>query len=178
MTSSSRLPIFSRWSLERALGDPVVQREIIHYGAASIAALKPAPTGLLFGEKEGKTEPAPRNLTVAQLIRTPSPPMLEPGSVAGYFQAVANHEQNPLVLTWAALVMMVLFRECAATVARASDPVYAPWFDGDHSIPPLEARFEEHIGGTATKLAKTGLLAVVAEWQLLARLTPFMGCID
>jgi hypothetical protein len=151
----------------------VVQREIIHHGAASLAALTPAPEGLLFGSKEEKPVAAPRNMTVPQLLRVEAPPTALNQSVAGYFQAVANHEQNPLVLAWASLVMMVLFRECAAAVARASDPVYAPWFDGDQTMPPLEVRFEEHIGGTPTKLAKTGVLAVVAEWQLLARLAPF-----
>lgn len=140
-----------------------------------MAALKPDPSGILFGEKVEKDPPPPRNLTVSQLLRT-SPPSPElTGSVAGYFQAIALHENNPLVLTWATLVMMVLFRECAKTVARASDPGLAPWFDGDHAVLPLEQRFELHIGGSETKLSNTGLLAVVEEWQLLGRLMPFGG---
>ena len=173
MTSSLRLQTSQRWTLERALGDADVQREIIHEGAASLAALEPDDAGLLFGSKAEKPVAPPRNLTVAQLLRRSPEPTDLCRSVAGYFQSVAIHENNPLVLTWSTLVMMVLFRECAQAVAKASDPVFAPWFDGDHAVLPLEQRFEQHIGGGKSKLANTGVLAVVEEWQLLARFAPF-----
>ena len=143
-------------------------------GADSLAALKPADGGLLFGTIAERQANQPKNLTVAQLLREPltSPPLTL--AVAGYFQAVAQHEHNPIVLTWSVLAMLAMFPECVSAVARATDPHFVAWFDGDDKIPAYERRFEQHLGGTSSSAAKTGLMAVVYEWQLYTKLAPFL----
>lgn len=89
--------------------------------------------------------------------------------VAGYLQAVATSERNPLVLAWLAYATMMLYPECMAAVS-ADTRGYRAWFEGGGGLQPATARFELHLAGSAEALAKTGVQVVVSEWQLYGRL--------
>lgn len=150
--------------------NPAIQREVIAACAASIAAAETAHPGVLIGAEPASPQPKAAHLTVAALMQMPASPEDVQGMVVGYMQAVAAEERNPLVLAWLAYSAMMLYPECLAAVA-ADTAGHKVWFEGGEGVLPAVERFQLHMAGSAVVLAKTGVQAVVSEWQLYGRLS-------
>lgn len=106
--------------------------------------------------------------TGAVLIGTDELPALDPaGKIAGYYQTAAEPHTHSFTLTFCVLTAMYLFPECRDEIKQSTPANYAPYFNGGHSAPDFERRFERHLGGSDTHQAKTPAEIVIAERQLL-----------
>lgn len=152
------------------LCNPAIQREVISACADSIAGATTTCPGALIGTDTVPARRKAAHLTVAALMQAPAPVENVRGMVAGYLQAVAAEERNPLVLAWLAYTAMILYPECLAAVAADTDG-HRVWFEGGEGVLPAVERFQLHLAGSAVVLAKTGVQAVVSEWQLYGRLS-------
>lgn len=144
-----------------ALWTPAVQVELIKTYAAALHALPSQSDTALIGTAAPSTEPVDR--------------------IAGYFQAICNANEHPVVLAYCALVAMYHFPACRDEIARHTPIDHAAFFDGGPTVLPYELRFERHLSGVGQRSAKnktevivqqakTPAEIVVAERQLLQRL--------
>ena len=160
------------WSLNNALCNEGVQRDIIAHSAAAIneCQKKPASPSLL-GTRPKEASPCSRNLSTAELFSEQE--QLEPRTprVAGYFQNVAQLERSPLILTWMVLASMCLFPPCLKIISENTQACHAPFFLGNEIFPPFRTRIINYLAGSATVNAKTPVQIVLAEWQLYSRLS-------
>lgn len=159
------------WSLNNALCNEQVQREIIAHAAAAIHKSGTLPSSpSLLGSRPSVSTSTPRNLSLSDLFYQEPVEESRTPRVAGYFQTVSMSESNACVLTWMVLASMCLFPECLKCISENTSASHKYYFLGSGTTLPFRDRIIEQLAGTEEKNAKTPLEIVLAEWQLYSRI--------